>query len=375
MKPFHLNVQEPCHEDWGKMSETAGGRFCSSCTKEVVDFTGMSDAQLIQFFKQPAGSVCGRFQAGQLDRNLVLAAAPKRLPWLRYFFSVLIPAYLLSNEARGQCRVPVKGETLVVQDSLPVLKPIHNIVGKVAPLNDLPGVHVYRLSGTVVDISTGLPVSWATLHISGTKDTITVNEKGYFNFQKNSRAKRLWITVQAEDYRTLVLPYEDLPRNPKTGAVLIRLMALDAARVNCVIPDMPEGSIVMGAIISEPPVRDETDAVPVVQKLKDTVQQIRDKFQHFFFPESRVKGVVFPNPVPAGQDAQVEFEVKGAGKFEWQVFDMNGRLMSSRHLDLPAGRQRQTLSASDLGAAPGARIFCLLDERRRKIYEAKLVVQ
>jgi hypothetical protein len=38
------------------------GRFCDSCQKTVHDFTGMSDMQLIAFFKKPStGSVCGRF--------------------------------------------------------------------------------------------------------------------------------------------------------------------------------------------------------------------------------------------------------------------------------------------------------------------------
>lgn len=366
MKQFHLNVQEPCHEDWGKMSETDKGRFCFSCTKEVVDFTGMTDAQLIQYFKKPAGSTCGRFQAGQLDRNLVQAPVPKRLPWLRYFFSVLIPAYLLSNEAQGQCRLPVKGE--LIADSLHPLRPVHPIVGKVAPLNDLPKVHIFRLSGKVVDASNGLPIYQATVHISGSKDTVNVDEKGYFNIRKNTRTTKLWVTVQAMGYHTLVLPYENLPRNPKTGDVLIRLMELYEPVINCVTPpEAPERYPIMGAITLEVYPK-PLDTFAVIQKVKDTVQR-------FFFPESRVKGVVYPNPVPAGQDAQFEFEVKKAGNFELQVFDLSGRLMSSRHLNLITGRQRQTVSAFDLGAGAGVRILLVLDERRKKVYEAKLIVQ
>jgi hypothetical protein len=39
-------------------------------SKNFIDFTGMSDAQLIAFFKKPSiGSVCGRFYNDQLERD------------------------------------------------------------------------------------------------------------------------------------------------------------------------------------------------------------------------------------------------------------------------------------------------------------------
>ena len=66
-KQIQLNIPNPCHENWDQMTPVDKGRFCGSCQKQVVDFTTMSDEQLILFFKKQIlssskdGSVCGRF--------------------------------------------------------------------------------------------------------------------------------------------------------------------------------------------------------------------------------------------------------------------------------------------------------------------------
>ena len=49
-KKFQLQIPEPCHESWEKMNPVEQGRFCNSCQKAVIDFTGMSDAQLNRLF-------------------------------------------------------------------------------------------------------------------------------------------------------------------------------------------------------------------------------------------------------------------------------------------------------------------------------------
>src|SRR5688500_20214569 len=94
MKKINIAIPEACHENWDKMKKEEKGKFCNSCQKTVVDFTNMSDRQLAEFFKKPASSVCGRFQQDQLNRDLSMPR--KRLPWLKYFLQIAIPAFLIS---------------------------------------------------------------------------------------------------------------------------------------------------------------------------------------------------------------------------------------------------------------------------------------
>ena len=42
-KQTSLYIPKPCHEDWNKMTPTQQGKFCSSCSKQVIDFSLMSD--------------------------------------------------------------------------------------------------------------------------------------------------------------------------------------------------------------------------------------------------------------------------------------------------------------------------------------------
>lgn len=75
MKPKKVNykIDEPCHEDWDQMKPEAKGRFCSSCSKTVVDFSNMSDFSIVNYLENNKHlSVCGRFEEKQLDKTYLL---------------------------------------------------------------------------------------------------------------------------------------------------------------------------------------------------------------------------------------------------------------------------------------------------------------
>ncbi len=65
-----VNVPHPCTEEWEKMQPTEGGRFCNNCNKTVIDFSFMSDAEVIRIIKEYGSNLCGRYLEGQLDREL-----------------------------------------------------------------------------------------------------------------------------------------------------------------------------------------------------------------------------------------------------------------------------------------------------------------
>ncbi len=68
---FQYTIAEPCHESWGAMTPTEKGRFCNSCAKPVVDFTKMTDRQVVNYMTSASGSVCGRMHKQQLNRDFV----------------------------------------------------------------------------------------------------------------------------------------------------------------------------------------------------------------------------------------------------------------------------------------------------------------
>jgi len=102
-----IQVPEPCHEDWNKMTPKDKGAFCSSCEKVVVDFTKMSDRQIVDFLNKNKGKkTCGKFNSFQVDRNISVHTPPPPSYYWRLkqlfvgvFVSLSFPGFSKSIEA------------------------------------------------------------------------------------------------------------------------------------------------------------------------------------------------------------------------------------------------------------------------------------
>ncbi|WP_333818851.1 carboxypeptidase-like regulatory domain-containing protein [Ohtaekwangia sp.] len=62
---FTLTIPQPCHEKWSNFSKTKHGGFCSSCQKEVIDFTTWDEDRIKEYFVKHSNT-CGRFRSNQL---------------------------------------------------------------------------------------------------------------------------------------------------------------------------------------------------------------------------------------------------------------------------------------------------------------------
>lgn len=83
MKPadFIVRIPEPCHEDWNKMQPDDKGKFCSSCSKSVFDFSNKTDAEIKTILiEHKDQKVCGHFKKTQIDRPLNITLDPANLP-------------------------------------------------------------------------------------------------------------------------------------------------------------------------------------------------------------------------------------------------------------------------------------------------------
>ncbi len=61
----------PCSENPENMLKTENGKFCFACSKNVIDFTQMTDNEIIQFLSKNAENQCGTFKKTQIDRVLI----------------------------------------------------------------------------------------------------------------------------------------------------------------------------------------------------------------------------------------------------------------------------------------------------------------
>jgi hypothetical protein len=99
-KSISLSIENPCAEQWSKFTPTANGGFCSSCSKNVIDFTKMSDDDVLAFFTSKPANTCGRLRSDQL-KDYSYKTAPTFSPGLALlkagFLSILFA--LVSNES------------------------------------------------------------------------------------------------------------------------------------------------------------------------------------------------------------------------------------------------------------------------------------
>lgn len=67
-----FSIPKPCHENWGAMTPDEQGRFCSLCSKTVVDFTEMSNSDITIYLRNSKGGhLCGRFRNEQLETKAI----------------------------------------------------------------------------------------------------------------------------------------------------------------------------------------------------------------------------------------------------------------------------------------------------------------
>ena len=67
---IQISIPEPCHKGWQNMTPVEKGRFCASCQKLVLDFTYLSDNEIIKVVTKN-DTLCARINVSQLNRNLI----------------------------------------------------------------------------------------------------------------------------------------------------------------------------------------------------------------------------------------------------------------------------------------------------------------
>lgn len=62
-----VSIPKPCHENWNDMTPGEQGAFCKVCSKVVIDFSKMSDDEIVNYFENRKGEkTCGRFRVSQV---------------------------------------------------------------------------------------------------------------------------------------------------------------------------------------------------------------------------------------------------------------------------------------------------------------------
>lgn len=367
-KKLQLTIAEPCHENWESMSPVEKGKYCGSCQKQVIDFTSMSDRQLAEFFKKPStGSVCGRFMTDQLDREII--APSKRKPWLKYFFSILLPAFLASKASaqkmgsvvkfapKDTSRVPITNEFRTLGMVLP-----KNIMGVEKEKKDdlitknetKPDLVKKIISGIVMD-EFGFTVPFATI-TNGEKDfSVISNEKGLFNFPVSSLTKDSILITSAVGYDTIKTKV-GLKSDASDPQLIISLKlksGLDSLKKSCP-PTIRMGAVAYGV----PVLKVEPTEFNLLSPTLSTGKKI----------------IVYSNPVKSGSNLVVGWNTIEEGTYVFQLLNMAGQAVTKKELKIESGAKKM-LQTSIPKVAAGIYIIVFTNKKTGNKYTEQLSIQ
>ena len=115
-KKYQISIDTPCHQKWEGMTPMGKGRFCDSCSKNVIDFSVMSEKEIVFFFKNKPLNTCGRFTKEQVGKTYI-QKPELRLSFHQRFFSFLFTLFV-SNSIVDKANAQSDSVQVVQNDSL-----------------------------------------------------------------------------------------------------------------------------------------------------------------------------------------------------------------------------------------------------------------
>jgi hypothetical protein len=165
-----LSIPEPCTENWDNFTTASNGRHCGSCSKTVIDFTKMSDRQILEFLQNKPAHTCGRFRADQLktySNHLPVKINPGLTLLKAGFMSLLLA--LVSKQATAQITTTEKVKTEVVESAYAVKEKTTANPGQ-------------KIKGVVKSSADQSPLVGISIYLKGSPVGTTSDETGKFEF-------------------------------------------------------------------------------------------------------------------------------------------------------------------------------------------------
>ena len=206
--PIHVTIPEPCHENWQQMTPNEQGRHCMSCQKTVVDFTLMSDQEILNYISRASSSVCGRFNNDQLNKTYTEKKIKPSFTF-RYAWQMITAAFLLTGGAvSAQSKKTAKKKTALNSSWEVTLDGDKQWItlGFIVSQQDQERFdlieHPLKMYGFVRDSISGETIGRAMVRLKGVKAGVTTNKQGHFEFPVINLDTEVILEVSAKGYLT-----------------------------------------------------------------------------------------------------------------------------------------------------------------------------
>jgi len=324
MKKILLQIPEPCHEEWNKMTPNERGRYCDSCCKTVVDFTGMTDQQIIHYFSIASGKTCGHFANDQLNRVIQPPATPAKKNIWAMILSFMLPV-VVYNKATAQGKVKVDTVKCVNKDAQLTIR------GKVLPRPSSQRM----ITGKVVDAS-GVQLHGASVSLKGSKKGTTTDSTGAFKIFVDTGNVELIVSFIGYTKVSTEVSSTDSHIN-----IIMKEQYIEAT---------------VGFVVT------------TVKKKKSISKKIIDTAIQTLNP-SKIN--VYPNPVVRG--AAITVDLKNIAAYDCYLINNQGNIISTPLFQRISKTKAQLPIPSSL--VPGIYYVTVFDKKSKKKHTEKIIVE
>jgi hypothetical protein len=337
---IQLNIDKPCNENWDNMQPNKDGRHCMSCQKTVVDFSNMTDREILDYISNISGDICGRTNRMQLNRNLKENNLSKRFSW-RYIWNLVIVVFVFAGKAKAQGGIKFQKVAQVKKD-----RPEEEIC-----LIRKPNF----ITGTVKNAMTGEPIPFASVMMKGTQDGVSTDSAGKFRLEVTGigRGANLEVSSTGFEPGSVNIKYSD------KGEQIIHLSpaAQELDKVEIVGYPVIRCYSLMGGL-------SRAVKVSAIEKVTRETKE--------WFPKKDV--VIYPNPIEAGNNVQVALQLKEAGQYRVDLIDASGKVLSMQTLNMKEPAYKISIPTNTTWSA-GVYWLRITGRHTKKIYTGKIVLQ
>lgn len=169
---YILKIDKPCEQEWNSMMPDGKGKYCSHCSKTVIDFTNLTDNQVVQFIENTSGKFCGRLSNAQLNRILETSQNSN----YSYLYKILTGLLLLGGakniDAQSNINTDIEISTLLDNKEFKEQNEVN--------IETLPDSSMNYIEGVVLDSATKKPLDYVTIRLKGAKTNVSTDENGRF---------------------------------------------------------------------------------------------------------------------------------------------------------------------------------------------------
>ena len=205
-----ITIQKPCDKiDWTAMSDVQRGKFCSICSKSVIDFTLMNDEEIISFLNNSSVSICARLNQSQMNRILFVNNHHKIKHWTKIVATLSLLTFPALSHATNIQNIPVKTE--LNPNSFFDIKEHSDIQN--TSMDSIPR----SIKGRVIEEGTDIPVR-TSVSIKETSVRVHTDSLGEFEIEipSNYNKKEIILVIKStglEDDTEFIIYTSELPKH------------------------------------------------------------------------------------------------------------------------------------------------------------------